>query len=64
MYKIMDYKYYARVIRRIDTKTRTATHKLLIYKDQTTFFLTPDCNQISCYVNEIFFQFYFMHLIE
>lgn len=33
MYKIMDYKYYARVIRRIDTNTRTATHKLLIYND-------------------------------
>lgn len=33
MYKIMDYKYYARVIRRIDTNTRTATHKLFIYKD-------------------------------
>lgn len=33
MYKIVDYKYYAKVIRKIDDNTRTAAHKILIYQD-------------------------------
>lgn len=32
-YQIIDYKYYARVIRKTDINCRAAAHKILIYKD-------------------------------
>ena len=33
LYRIVDYKYYARVVRDVDVNVRSAAHKMLIYKE-------------------------------
>ncbi|PWA59773.1 coat protein [Artemisia annua] len=34
LYRIVDYKYYARVVRDVDVNVRSAAHKILVYKEE------------------------------